>query len=65
MGRDRGDRDHAHVLLGLIIVEGDGEVLYEGEHLVGALQAIEQVLGFALRAASPTRWPRVGRIASR
>lgn len=42
--------DHAHVALVLAIVEGDGDVLYEGEDIIGALQPVEQVRGLALLA---------------
>jgi len=42
--------DHAHVAFSLIVVAGEGKILPEGEHRVGPLQAVTQILGFALLA---------------
>ncbi len=46
--------DHADVALGLVVVEGDGGVVHESEHraLMGG-EAVEEVLGLTLLAASP------------
>src|SRR5437764_1185720 len=36
---------HAHILLRLVVVEGDGDVVQGGKDLVGPWEAVEQVPG--------------------
>jgi hypothetical protein len=53
---------HAQFLLGLIVVEGDGEVVEEGQHLVlPEPQAFQPVARGRLLEAPPLAWlPLVG-----
>jgi len=51
------DLEHAQVLLGLVVVEGDGEVVQEGQHRVLAYpQAIEQAAWGRLLQTSALAW---------
>ena len=45
---------HSQIALREVVVEGDREVAHEGENAVGVVpEAIKQVAGFALSAATP------------
>ncbi len=50
--------EHAHVALGLVVVEGDGEVVEEGEHLVLPSQSRSSRLRAGDCLTRPRWWGR-------